>query len=291
MLFACHTLADVEIEDESEITENNCAGSYLISKALFDAPYNFRQKSFKSTYNGTECDTKIEEFYSRFYTTLENELKADEDFAPHVTCLIENLKKSDLAELSMKRAVYESIRKFNKKFSKRKLKKALKAIDYAVEKKMTIAVVLCTSSDVFGELFDEAYDDANSTDSSKEETLEDDYCERKYMVDNNFTNPAYQVNLNPKNVNVSAINCDEIIENSIKEAVDELSKEFKDELKRPSQRASQCIAKVIRSNHYFENVMRIAMLGEIGISDEDKAEERKQFIDNMKQLYEKILKC
>lgn len=289
-LIALQTLvsADVKTDALVESVVYDCMSNYLRTQKLLERSHHFRRnKENKITTNGTQCDVQIAFYRNTFYTEMENDLKEDEDLAPQADCLVENLRKSDLAEFSMKRLVYENSRKM----SKRKLKKALKAIDYAIEKRTETAVTLCTSDKVFGDMFDATYANANTTDSSEEETPEEDYCERKYMVDNNFINPAYHVSLNPKNVNVSNLNCDEIVEHSITEAVNELRGEFEDELERPSKRTLKCVTKAIRTGHYFESIARIVMLGEIGISDTDKAEERKKFIDGMKQLYENVLKC
>lgn len=157
---------------------------------------------------------------------------------------------------------------------------------------MEAAVKLCTTEEEFGKLFDELYASANQTDNGEEDSPQEDYCMRKYMVDKNFiSSTVYKVNLNPLNIDVSGIACDEIIENLIQESVDELKEEFEDVVKRPSKRTTKCVTKTIRSLHFFEANVKVVVLGEVGISDENKIKEKAIYIESMKALYENILKC
>lgn len=264
--------------------------NYLRSQNLLNK-FSFRtgQKFRHIDVNDTECESKIEQFRNVFYATLKAEFEEDDDLADDADCLVDHLKKSHMAEVSLKKMVYENTRKL----SMRKRKKALKAIDYAIEKKTEIAVKVCTFNEVFGEVFDALYENRNVSGSSEEsDNPEEDYCERKYIVDRNFINTTlYDVNINPLNISVSNLNCSEIVENSLIEAVNELRNQFEDELERPSRRAMKCVTKVIRTGNFFENNVRIAMLGELGISEERKSEERRQYIETMKEIYENILKC
>jgi hypothetical protein len=269
----------------------SCMENYLQENKMLDKGFRYKiKKDTNEVAMLTTCSADLDEYREMFYTELANELKADDDLAENSDCLIEQVKQQHLAEVAMKRHVYENTRKM----SKRKRKKSLRAIDYALEKKMEVAVKLCTTDEVFGELFDALYASSNSTDSSeeKEESRQEDYCTRKYMVDNNFINTTvYSVTLNPENIDVSSLKCDDIMEATIKEAEDELKEEFEEEFERPSKRTMKCVVKAMRSNHFFENNVRVSILGEIKISDDAKIQERAKFIELMKDLYENILKC
>lgn len=205
-------------------------------------------------------------------------------------CLLEQLQKLFLAETSMKKIIYEN----SSRMSRRKRKKALRAINYAIEKKMETAVMLCTTEEVFGELFDALYSSANETESSEhdDDNQGEDYCHRKYVVEKNFINTTvYNVTLNPENINTSDLNCDEIIELSIEEVEDEFKSQFLTSIEWSSRRKGRCIGKTIRDHDFFERSMTVIVLGEIGISDEQKAAERSDFIKEMKDLYEAIMNC
>jgi hypothetical protein len=267
----------------------SCMASFLSSEKMLD--HRFRFKS-DAVLNETECASHLDDYRNGFYHEISNELRNDEDLVENADCLLSQLKKLFLAETSMKKIIYENSRKM----SRRKRKKALRAINYAIEKKMETAVMLCTTEEVFGELFDVLYSSGNETESSENENDEDkqgeDYCHRKYIVEKNFINTTvYDVTLNPENINTSDLNCDEIIELSIEEAENELKSDFLSSLDRSSRRKGRCIGKTIRTHNFFEHSMRVIMLGEIGIPDHQRAEERSNFIREMKDLYEAIMNC
>lgn len=269
---------------------------YLKEHKMLDKGYRYKPKKDKKSENevalpGSECEPRLIAYRDIFYTELAAELSAEEELAAHAECMIEQLKSLHLAEVAMKQYVYENTRKM----SKRKRKKSLKAIEYALEKKMEVAVKLCATDEVFGELFDALFVSDNSTNSSEEETsesLKEDYCTRKYMVDNGFINTTvYSVTLNPKNVDTAELDCDEIVEASKLHAMEEIQEEFEEEFERPSKRTLKCISKAMKSNHFFENSVRVAILAESKIPDEFKAAEREKFVETMKQMYDDILKC
>lgn len=265
-----------------------CFADYLKSQNMLEK--SFRYKSNKTYSEGTQCQSDLEEFRSVFYAEMETELKTDAELSEDVDCLIEQFKKLNLADYSLKKVIYE----LSKSMSQRKRKKAIKAIDFVLEKRTETAVKLCTFGKVFGGLFNETYASANETDSKEEgvNKTQEDYCMRKYIVDKGFINTTtYNINLNPDKVDILELNCDEIIEKAIDEAVNELKEEFESELEQPSKRAVKCITKTIRTENFFEMNLKVVVLGELGISEESQAEERSQFIEAMKMLFENILKC
>lgn len=278
---------------------------YLAANRMLDRGFRCKNRKTleeKTPVSGSDqCELKLNEYREMFYTELTTELKADEEFITTADCIVEQAKSLHLAEVAMKRHVYENTRRM----SRRKRKKSMRAIDYAIEKKMEVAVKLCTTDEVFGELFDSLYASDNSTDSSKEnkvdsntseeeETSEkgEDYCTRKYMIDNGFINTTvYDVKLNPENIAVTDLKCEEMVKASKLQSLNEIKEEFEDEHRRPSKKTTRCIMKAMTSSNYFENSIKVAMLGEIKISEELKAVEREKFIVAMKEMYENILKC
>jgi hypothetical protein len=263
---------------------------YLRSKNMLDNRFHSQRFKANHNINDTECNVHLEEFRTSFYNEIANELRNDEDLVENADCLLEQLEKLFLAETSMKKIIYEN----SSRMSRRKRKKALRAINYAIEKKMETAVMLCTTEEVFGELFDVLYTSTNETESSEhdDDKRDEDYCLRKYIVEKNVINTTvYNVTLNPENINTSDLNCDEIVELSIEESEDELKNDFLSSMDWSSRRKGRCLSKTIRSHDFFERSTRVVMLGEIGISDKQKAEERSEFIKEMKDLYEAIMNC
>lgn len=283
------TIFFIGLVNTESLQESNvyaCMSTYLRSEKMLDRRFRFRTNEIT---NETECETLLEDYRKGFYEEMSKELKADEDLAENAECIVENLKKLYLAETSMKNIIYEN----SKKMSRRKRKKALRAINYSIEKKMENAMMFCSSEEVFGELFDVLYMNANETGSEESSDKEgEDYCHRKYIVENNFINSTvYNVTLNPENIDITDLNCEEIVQQSIGEAEDEIKDEFVNGLERPTKRKEKCISKTIRTHQFFERSVRIIMLGEISLADDQKLAERSIFIKEMKDLYADIIKC
>lgn len=283
-------LIGLTVAADLEPTKFSCLMNYLRTEKLLDRGY--RYKATNATMDKVACNAQLEEVRNAFYTKLTDGMKQDDDLSPHVDCIIERLKEFKVAEISMKQIVFENTRNL----SNRKRKKAMRAFDNTIEKKMETAVKICLSDETFGDLFDTLYAvSSNTTDSdsdSSEKGPEEDYCTRKHLIDKNFINATvYNVTLNPNNIDVSNLDCDEIVETLTNQAIEEFKEEFNEEVTRPSRKATKCLSRNIRTSHFFEHNMKVVIFGEIGISEENKAEERQKFIDNMKQFYNSILKC
>jgi len=239
----------------------------------------------------TICDTALEGFRESFYNTMTEELKDDKDMEESAECMIAKLKELNIADISMKRFVIEK----TKKMSKRKRKKALRGIDHVIEKKMEIAVAHCTNDEVFGKLFDYLYEAANETTDSSEEDENspvEDYCTRKYIIDNNFINTTvFKVNINPNNTDISKVNCDQVVLDAIEESEGEFKQEYANALEKPSKKKTKCIGKTVRLNQFFENTVVVILYGEIGIPEDIKAAEKTNFVGKMKRMSEDISKC
>jgi hypothetical protein len=142
-----------------------------------------------------QCETSLNEYRDLYFAELTRGFKAEKELASTAECIVEQAKNLHIAEVAMKRLVYEKTRKM----SRREKKKSMRAFDHAGEMKLKLAVKLCTT-DEFGEFFDVLYASGNSSDSkenkvnsteSENKVVSDDeenYCVRKYMIDNGFIN-------------------------------------------------------------------------------------------------------
>jgi len=261
-----------------------CFGNYLRNQKLLDKDV-YKANSLTEA----ECDATLETFRTVFYTTAEEELKSDKDLKDDAECIVEHMKKLHVAEVAMKKIVYERTRKM----SKRKRTKAIKAIDFAIEKKMTTAVKLCTVDSTFGAAFRILYLSGQSNDSEEDvDKKNEDYCLRKYMTENNFIDTnVFKVNLNPDNIDATALDCDKMVKESIELGESAFKEEFEDEDGHLSRQISRCLKKTIREHKLFEASTKVVMLGEIGVTDEVAEAEKKIYVQNMSALYDGIMNC
>lgn len=273
---------------EAEIKSYTCMVDHLRSLKLLDKDFRYRSTSTSS--ESSQCQSDIEEYRGLFYEAMESELKGDEDLSENVDCLIEQFKNINLAEVSMKKSIYQNSRAV----SQRKRKKFIKAIEFSLEKKMSNAIKMCTFEQAFGEAFDEFFgkDPEKQEEPEGEEEHQVNYCLKKHMVDKGFINTTvYNLDLNPKNIDISELNCDKYIEAAVDEAVDLIKEEFEEELELPSKRFMRCITKTAREGNFLEISLRVQILSDLKISKELQVEERSHYIESMKGIYDRIMKC
>lgn len=131
------------------------------------------------------------------------------------------------------------------------------------------------------------YASANRTENDTEKDFEQNYCTRMYVVDDNFIDTTvYKVNLNPLNIDVSGVDCDEIM----KEINQKLLNAF---IRDPTDQSmkAKCIQNVSRAMLNLQAYARVFILGEIGISDEEKTKEKQAFIEATVPMIEKLEEC
>ena len=131
--------------------------------------------------------------------------------------------------------------------------------------------------------------DASS--SSDEDDPTEDYCTRKLVVDNKLIDTTkYNIILNPKNLDVSAVNCEQELEKAFKSFEVILMKMVKDDDDLNDEK-SQCILNKYREQHFGHKLIRLGVLSELEISDENKLEERIAYIQSMYDLVSTIKEC
>lgn len=232
---------------------------------------------------------ELEKMKNRFYSELEDHFKTNEELADIADCLVEQLKALNASEIIVKQATFSESRR---KVSRRHRKKLMRALNDDLNKMMNTAVVFCSSYESFGKVFDDYFEKNENETESEDETAEQAYCIRQYMIENNIIDTnVYKVNPNPLNSSITDINCGPINKAYIKEVEDELKIEVQEDFDRLSRRASRCIMRTIQAHKYFEFILKVKILGDIKISDELKSEEKKTFIEKMKKMFDEIVRC
>jgi len=264
----------------------DCTASYLKRNGMLE-------KGIPVVFNdlpAEECSEKLENFKNAFYTEIKNGFDSNEDLARNSQCMVDQLKKLRVAELTMKEHIYGTL----SGLTKRKQKEILKKIESSIDSKMKVAAFLCVFKESFGEMFDELIVQNSKSHSGEknvsESSLKEDYCVRKHFVDNNLIDTTlFPVILNPKSITVNDSDCSDILKTFIIETEDELVDQFADEDGKKLKR--RCIAKTVKTSRYFEVMGKVFLLTELQITPEVKDRERALFIEAMKVIVEEIMKC
>lgn len=240
-----------------------------------------------------DCDLYVEGLREEFYVQVKPLFEKDNDFSNKSDCIIEKLRIFNLGDAYLEKYVYIN----DKSMSSLKQQKALSDVAAMVEQKIELAEELCLPEKMFGDWFDESYGEdpsENVTESEEDDVadLQEEYCQRKHLVDTQFIDTKkYDVTLNPKNVKVANLNCDQIWTETTQEYMIGLKDEFVSGLDSSSSKEIRCFMDTIKRGKYAETLMKLWVLGEIRITENQKIAERAGFISFLTNLYGDILKC
>lgn len=121
-----------------------------------------------------------------------------------------------------------------------------------------------------------------------------EYCYSKYLIAEGFINTSvYEINVNPFGIDGSKVNCtgpiEAMRESKYKIVRDEISEKLQKE--GISLNKTGCILNHYHSLNYADEIMKIANLARIYITDDQKREERSRFIAMMKSIDQEKTKC
>jgi len=277
---------------ETEAEKYECVANFLKSKNLLDKHFKYVPQ-----FNQLECGTIVTDLKDIIIDeTLErvSESSTDEEseeskdmrklYQDNSACIRGQLNSIGYSELMMKIYVYQH----SKRTSNNQKKKLSSATEAEATKKLAIAISLCISEQVFGELFDNLM--TNNTEEV--ETLEDkqnDYCIRKYVIDKELIDTdKFTVTINPDNIELN-FTC----ASRIGSIFEDLKKIIQDgfEIPNQSKKQARCLNKTIKSENGIEYIAKISVLSEIQMADDLRKELRSEFVQTIKKLHMRMIKC
>ena len=148
-------------------------------------------------------------------------------------------------------------------------------------KEITNAGVKCDTNKDYSNMFDSIFD-AESAEET-EDGDKDDYCMRKYVVDNQLIDAKYRVKLNPKYIDISELNCKPIQAKIIKSLDDVFTQGMltSDDI---TSEITICAKEKMHSNKVFDKIISLLILKELALTDEQKNVERQAFVDLMTKV-------
>ena len=230
----------------------------------------------------------VKDLKKETYSNVVLDARRQSDFGAYTPCLIAGLRSKHWAEEIMLKAVYEASLTLSAEEKEAKLAAADATIKGAIEK----ALYICIVEKEFGAMFDSIMRKDASSSSEKDDPLED-YCARKLIVENKLIDTVkYNITLNPKNLDVAAVNCEEVLEKAFMTIVVAVTKALNtdDDFKFDDDE-TQCLINKYREQHFGQKLMRLGVFSELDITAETKEEEKKVFIQTMHGLVHMIKEC
>jgi hypothetical protein len=144
---------------------------------------------------------------------------------------------------------------------------------------VTSAAINCEFDMKYSEIFDFIMNPTVADPFSKEQ----DYCVRKYILDNDLIDRSmYDLKENPKNVDVSSIDCNDKMQEIEMFIWDSISSGGHQEGEKISEEIVDCLKKVYKDGKYLDKELYFDYLKEFKLSDEQLKIERNNFIVTMK---------
>lgn len=117
------------------------------------------------------------------------------------------------------------------------------------------------------------------SDEVSEDDKKQDFCIRKYFVANNLIDTSiFTVSLNSKNIDAANINCEQVVQETIQDFNATVEKILK------AKDNKECVMRNYRRMNVFGNVMKVGLMSELNLTDEQKAAERKAYIEMKTQV-------
>lgn len=257
----------------------NCYSDYLKRHGALD-------ETFETTpYDGEEflCEMILATTINRVYGELFREFSENSSFNESAKCIVENLRASKWSDLDIKEQIYDVSQLLTRQEKEQKIRE----IKHLQEKITGNAILTCLSEKEFGETFDSII--ANTT--YDDEDLVGDYCARKYGVENNLIDTnQYEINLNPRKILTTYVQCDIVNKKHFDDAEAELRNHLTQDTDTPAEKV-ECYMRKYHENQYFDKTLAIALLGEMKLTDEQKEREKQNFVSTMVNITRIISEC
>lgn len=219
-----------------------------------------------------DCKTFVKEAHEKAFTEIE--LKFNETDR---RCVMDGLKEKQWFEDVLLESVYKASETLTKS---QKNRKAMLAEVYAGMKLNEVSEFCKIKKNLEG-IFDEMINDKSEGDERIE-----DYCLRKYAVDKNLIDTSkINLTLNPRNANVSALNCEEENARSFKkfeEQMVEVTKKVEVNLE------AKCVREKFHKPNYIDEFIKVLILSEIKLTEKQKEEAKNYFVKKFGDIDECI---
>jgi hypothetical protein len=258
----------------------NCYADYLKRHGVLEP--NYESQPFQG--EAYFCEMILSTTINRVYGDLYKEFHENENFKSSAECIVTQLRDAKWSDLDIKEQIYEASDLFTQSEKEQKIRE----IKYLQEKISGNAILTCLSTKEFGELFESIINNSTNDD---DDDLVGDYCARKYGIENNLIDTQqYELDVNPRGIITTYIQCDIVNNQHFNEAELELREHLLKDVGVAEDKVD-CYIQKYHDNHYFHNTLAIALLGELKISAEQRQREKEKFIAKMVNITRIISEC
>lgn len=240
------------------------------------------EPGFPETQKVKNCEEKLKAFVDETISKQNNGfLDANSKPISEGTkkCIIEKSVAMKYPELAYMNKIYESATHLSQEQKDGWMKK----IFLDLQKIRIVAILNCSGKENFESVLKQKY---VCPLKSENEVEKEKFCIKKLVVDNKyFGGFDYAIEMNPKNIAISEISCEPIIQSLRNRFVDENLTMARSELE------AKCISYANNEHHFFEYSMRLYVFNELNYTDEQKEDEYRAFLETYPIFLFNIIKC
>lgn len=265
---------------------DTCVADYLKSRKLVGNEFGSENPV------NLLCSVIVQITKQRIMKNIEERIFEDENMRNETDCMIELMQRGKFADDMLVIYFYETL----DIAASPKIQEKIKEAQHKGHEMTFNSFISCGAEEKFGKAFEELFNDQSS---SEEETDDkEDYCIRKHVLDNNLINKNHlKLEVNPKNLDISEIDCNVLYQKALKEAEDELVKAFMDnsseenDSSEENPNAAICLLEVVRKGNFIDKMLKFDYVKEFNLTPEIKSKLRIEFIDLMTKISLKTVQC
>lgn len=155
------------------------------------------------------------------------------------------------------------------------------------------SVAVCKSEVDIADEFDSLFElEAQKKAVRKETDFAEEYCVKKYLIKNNLIETElYFVDPNPHHINISGLNCEEMIKRANDDLYEQLGFVYLEKSSLGNVEKVECALEKFREADYFDLMMKISALASIDITPQQKSNERETFTRIFTRISSNIATC
>lgn len=260
----------------------------VMSKKMKDCMVNhlqnvgFLDSSSEKVEPSRYCQLVVDEFQK---ACIDYSREKFVDFAKNskkiIECTIKILKERHVCNYFMEAAVYENdlISGLTDEIKKKKIADNHKDVMNILSNIEYLCKV---------EKFNNLFDEFTKEDEDGKEDLPLDYCTKNYVIKNNLVDPVlYRINPNPKNIDVTNIDCDSK-DSFSKLILNLIMDEF---IKDENISEAECAKEKYQENNFMNQTILITVLKDLNLNDQQLAEFRNTYLEMGTKINDDLTKC
>jgi hypothetical protein len=248
----------------------NCYIKHLKEVNKLDASY----PEFAVANQTQNCVELIKINNGKVYQQISAKIRNELPFTESTDCILSEMKSQKSADDYMTRLVLST----SNTLTANEIQKKDQEIKLKIKATLRNATKSCKA---FEKAHDKEFDSFFKIFSEGAADELKDYCVRKHVIDNKLLNTSiYNVTLN-LNANATEISCAIILEKFAERFTKELMTTLKDDGKGLDELELECYLEKLHQSGFLNKLLVIGVLSQIGITEEQRKIERKNYVDFM----------